>query len=172
LYEENVITRVNLEGSKEDWIVLSSDLPLLEAIASGGVPSEWTPLGPSTLDEVTFLAPLEIASARGRSKLLFDFDYIWEVYKPLELRRWGYYTLPVLYGDDLVARLDPKLDRKTGTLIVNGFWLEDDTPADDPAFADALGKGLARFAAFVGARQVDVTRIQPEKLQVHIQQFL
>jgi uncharacterized protein YcaQ len=172
MYEQNIITRVNLEGSKDDWIVLSSDVPLLEALASGQIPPEWTPLGPSTLDEVTFLAPLEIVSARGRSKLLFDFDYIWEVYKPLELRRWGYYTLPILYGDDLVARLDPKLDRKTGTLVINGFWLEDDAPAADPAFADALGKGLARFAAFVGARQVDVTRIQPQELQVHIQKFL
>ena len=172
LYEQNVFTKVNVEGSKEDWIALSSDIPLLETIASGEIPSDWTPLGPSTLDEVTFLAPLEIVSARGRAKEVFGFDYIWEVYKPLELRRWGYYTLPILYGDNLVARLDPKLERKTGTLKINGFWLEDNAPAGDPAFADALGKGLARFAAFVGARQVDVTSIQPQKLQDHIQKFL
>ncbi|PKN93255.1 MAG: hypothetical protein CVU44_10200 [Chloroflexi bacterium HGW-Chloroflexi-6] len=172
LYEQNVFTKVNVEGSKEDWIALSSDIALLETIANGEIPSAWTPLGPSTLDEVTFLAPLEIVSARGRAKDVFNFDYIWEVYKPLELRRWGYYTLPILYGDNLVARLDPKLERKTGTLKINGFWLEDEAPAGDPAFADALGKGLARFAAFVGARQVDVSLIQPQKLQVHIQKFL
>jgi uncharacterized protein YcaQ len=172
LYEQNVITPMNVEGSKESWIALSSDVPLLEALEAGSIPPAWTPLGPSTLDEVTFLAPLEIVSARGRAKQLFDFDYIWEVYKPLEQRRWGYYTLPILYGDDLVARLDPKLDRKTGTLHINGFWLEEDAPADDPAFADALGKGLARFASFVGARQVDIDIIQPEKLQIHIQKFL
>ncbi len=172
LYEQNVFTKVNVEGSKEDWVALSSDIPLLETIASGEIPSAWTPLGPSTLDEVTFLAPLEIVSARGRAKDVFNFDYIWEVYKPLELRRWGYYTLPILYGDNLVARLDPKLERKTGTLKINGFWLEDNAPASDPAFADALGKGLARFAAFVGAHQTDVTAVQPQKLQVHIQKFL
>lgn len=172
LYEQGVYTKVQVEGSKDDWIALSSDVPLLEALASDQIPPEWTPLGPSTLDEVTFLAPLEIVSARGRAKEVFGFDYIWEVYKPLELRRWGYYTLPILYGNDLVARLDPKLDRKTGTLIINGFWLEDDAPADDPAFADALGKGLARFASFVGARQTDLTAIQPQKLQDHIQKFL
>jgi hypothetical protein len=78
----------------------------------------------------------------------------------------------MLYGDDLVARLDPKLDRKTGTLVINGFWLEDDAPADDPAFADALGKGLARFAAFVGAQQVNVEAVQPEKLRTHLQKFI
>lgn len=172
LYEQNVFTKVNVEGSKEDWIALSSDIPLLETIANGEIPSAWTPLGPSTLDEVTFLAPLEIVSARGRAKEVFGFDYIWEVYKPLELRRWGYYTLPILYGDNLVARLDPKLERKTGTLKINGFWLEDNAPASDPAFADALGKGLARFAAFVGARQTDVTAVQPQKLQDHVQKFL
>jgi len=172
LHEQGVYTKVQVEGSKEAWIALSSDLPLLESLASEKMPQEWTPLGPSTLDEVTFLAPLEIVSARGRAREVFDFDYIWEVYKPLEQRRWGYYTLPILYGDDLVARLDPKLDRKTGTLKINGFWLEDDAPADDPTFADALGKGLARFAAFVGARQVDVTAIQPDKLKNHIQKFL
>ncbi len=172
LYEQGVYTKVQVEESKIDWIALSSDLPLLEALASEKMPPEWTPLGPSTLDEVTFLAPLEIVSARGRAREVFDFDYIWEVYKPLEQRRWGYYTLPILYGDDLVARLDPKLDRKTGTLKTNGFWLEEDAPAEDPAFADALGKGLARFAAFVGARQVDVTAIQPDNLKNHIQKFL
>lgn len=172
LYEQNLITRVKLEGSKDDWIVLSSDLPLLETLENGQIPPQWTPLGPSTLDEMTFLAPLEIVSARGRAKQLFGFDYIWEVYKPLEQRRWGYYTLPILYGDDLVARLDPKLDRKTSTLIINGFWLEEDAPADDPAFADAFGKGLARFASFVGAHQVNVDAIQPLKLRFHIQKFL
>ncbi len=172
LYEQGVYTKAQVEGSKEDWIALSCDLPLLEALERGELPPEWTPLGPSTLDEVTFLAPLEIVSARGRAREVFGFDYIWEVYKPLEQRRWGYYTLPILYGDDLVARLGPKLDRKTGTLKINGFWLEKEATADDPAFADALGKGLARFAAFIGARQVDVTAIQPQKLQVHIQKFL
>jgi uncharacterized protein YcaQ len=116
LYEQNIITPVQIEGSKERWIVLEKDLPLLEMLAEGKTPSEWQPLGPSTQDEVTFFAPLEIVSARGRAKQVFGFEYIWEVYKPVEQRRWGYYVLPILYGDDLVARLDPKLDRKTMTL--------------------------------------------------------
>jgi hypothetical protein len=172
LYEQNIIAPVQIEGSKEQWIALTKDLPLLETLESGKTPSEWEPLGPSTQDEVTLLAPLEIVSARGRARQVFGFEYIWEVYKPVEQRRWGYYVLPVLYGDDLVARLDPKLDRKTMTLQVNGFWLEDDAPAADPAFADALGKGLARFANFVEAKQVDIDSIAPKKLQNHIQKFL
>jgi uncharacterized protein len=172
LYEQNVIAPVSIEGSKERWIVLVDDLPTLETLETGKIPSEWQPLDASTQDEVTFLAPLEIVSARGRAKEVFGFEYIWEVYKPVEQRRWGYYVLPVLYGDDLVARLDPKLDRKTMTLQVNGFWLEDAAPVADPAFADALGKGLARFANFVEAKKVDIESIAPKKLQVHIQKFI
>ena len=105
-----------------------------------------------------------MVSARGRAKQVFDFEYLWEVYKPVHQRRWGYYTLPILYGDDLVARLDPKLDRKTNTLHILGFWLEDDAPKDE-AFANALGRGLARFAKFVGAQRVEMDAIQPRRLQ-------
>ena len=172
LYEKGLITSVKIEGSKERWITLTEDLPFLEVLEAGNIPSDWKPLGPTTQDEVIFLAPLEIVSARGRAKQVFDFEYIWEVYKPIEQRRWGYYVLPVLYGDDLFARLDPKLDRKTMTLQINGFWLEEDAPIDDPAFANALGKGLARFASFVEARHVNIEAIVPSKLQKHIQKYI
>ena len=172
LYEEKVISPVSIEGSKERWIVLDRDLPLLEELDAGRIPSGWQMLGPSTQDEVTFVAPLEIVSARKRANQVFDFEYIWEVYKPLVQRRWGYYVLPILYGDDLVARLDPKLDRKTMTLHIKGFWLEDDAPVSDPNFADALGKGLARFAKFVEAKTVDIDAIKPKKLQNHLQKFV
>jgi len=172
LYEQKVITPVQIEGSKERWIVLTEDLPHLETLEAGKVPSAWTPLGPGTQDEVTFVAPLEIVSVRGRAKQVFDFEYIWEVYKPVVQRRWGYYVLPILYGDDLVARLDPKLDRKTMTLHINGFWLEEDAPVNEPAFADALGKGLARFASFVEARQVEMDAIAPRKLREHVRKII
>ncbi len=171
LYEQDVIVPIKIGGQKEPYIALASDLPLLEELDAGRVPLAWQPLGPSTQDEVTFVAPLEIVSARGRANEMFGFEYIWEVYKPVEKRRWGYYVLPILYGDDLVARLDPKLDRKTMTLEIKGFWLEDDTPVDDPAFADALGRGLARFANFVDAKKVDIKAIAPPKLRDHLKAF-
>ena len=151
--------------------MLESDLPYLEALESGQIPSEWMAQGPTTQQEVTFLAPLEIVSARGRAKQLFGFEYIWEVYKPVEQRRWGYYTLPILYEDNLAARIDLKLERKTGTLQVKGFWLEDEASAADAEFADAFGKGLARFARFVRASEVDVSLLQPQKLRDHIRKL-
>jgi len=172
MYEQQIIEPIHIEGSKERWIVLAEDLPQLEALESGKVPPAWAPLGPDTQDEVTLLAPLEIVSARGRAKQVFDFEYIWEVYKPVNKRRWGYYVLPILYGDDLVARLDPKLDRGNMTLYINGFWLEDDTLVNDPSFADALGKGLDRFVSFVGALEVNLDAIKPKKLQSHLRGHL
>ena len=172
LYEQKVIAPVRIEGSKENWIILSEDLPALETLEAGKVPSAWTPLGSSTQDEVTFVAPLEIVSARGRAKQVFDFEYIWEVYKPVEQRRWGYYVLPILYGDRLVGRLDPKLDRKSITLHINGFWLEEDAPVNEPAFADALGKGLAHFASFVEAQQIKIEAIVPRKLRDHVRKYI
>mgnify|MGYP003353350968 CR=1 FL=1 len=87
-------------------------------------------------------------NTRSESEI-FNFEYVWEVYKPVEQRRWGYYTLPVLFGDNLVARLYPRLDRKNSTLQICGFWLEDETSANDIVFANALRNGLQRFATFV-----------------------
>ena len=171
LIEQGVVARVRVENSKDSYLYLNSDQPHLSELEAGRIPKKWKPAGPSTQEEVTFLAPLEIVSARGRSKKVFDFEYLWEVYKPAHLRRWGYYTLPILYGDDLVARLDPKLDRKTNTLHVLGFWLEDDAPKDE-AFASALAKGLRRFADMIDAKKFDLSGIKPIKLRSYLKKEL
>jgi len=86
-------------------------------------------------------------------------------FRRLSQRRWGYYTLPILYGDDLVARLDPKLERDSMTLEIKGFWFEDDAPANDPTFCAALAQGLIRFANFLQAKQINITVIRPLKLR-------
>ena len=170
LIEVGIVSRARVEGSRDDHLFLKEDQFRLSELEAGRIPKDWNPLGASTEEEVTFLAPLDIVSARGRAKKIFDFEYLWEVYKPVHQRRWGYYVLPILYGDDLVARLDPKLDRQTNTLHVLGFWLEDDAPKD-AAFADALGRGLARFAQFVGAQKVDVSGIAQRKLRAAVARF-
>jgi uncharacterized protein YcaQ len=167
LIEQGIASRVRVEGLKDGYLVLNNDQPLLSDLEAGRIPKGWKSLGSSTEEEVTFLAPLEMVSARGRSKKVFDFEYLWEVYKPVHQRRWGYYTLPILYGDDLVARLDPKLDRKTNTLHILGFWLEEDAPKDE-TFANALGCGLARFAKLVNAERVELDAIQPRRLRAQV----
>jgi uncharacterized protein YcaQ len=167
LIEAGNVSRVRVEGFGENFLVLKEDQAHLSALEAGKIPKAWKPRGVTTAEEVTFLAPLEIVSARGRAKKVFDFDYVWEVYKPAHQRRWGYYTLPILYGDDLVARLDPKLDRTTNTLHVLGFWLEDDAPKD-ATFADALANGLKRFADMIGAEKIDLGGVKHSKLRAHL----
>jgi uncharacterized protein len=168
LVEQSQVVPIQVEGSKERWLTLHTNLPLVESLESGHIPPPWQPCL-TTGEEVVFLAPLDIVSARGRAAWLFDFEYIWEVYKPAAQRRWGYYTLPILYGDRLVARLDPRLERDTNTLVINGFWLEGDAPQDSPEFAGALARGLARFAAFLKAQRVQIAAIAPQALRERVQ---
>lgn len=159
LVEQGLATPVTVEGQHGAHYVLTEDLPALDAIANGGVPAAWTPLDTTTDDEVTFLSPLDVVSAGGRAAALFDFEYLWEVYKPPARRRWGYYTLPILWGDRLVARIDPKLDRERNVLCINGFWLEDEATGADPAFVSALARGMWRFAGFLGAESVEADEV-------------
>ncbi len=153
------IIEVQVEGWKAVHYALGSDAAVLHDVSAGRVPKAWTPLEMSTTEEVVFLAPLDHVCARGRAKVLFGFDYVWEVYKPLPQRKFGYYTLPILWGDRLVARFDSKLDRTTNTFVVLGLWLEDGAQGLDEAFAEALACGFARFVKFLGASKLDATAI-------------
>lgn len=165
LLEEADLIEVQVEGWKQPQCALASDAKLIADLAAGRVPKAWKPLEASTEQEVSFLAPLDPVSARGRAKLLFGFDYVWEVYKPEDKRKYGYYTLPVLWGDQLVARFDSKLDRTTNTFVILGLWLENPKLAKDEQFTEALVAGFARFKQFLGASRVDAKAVQPAALR-------
>jgi uncharacterized protein YcaQ len=166
LLADGDLIEVQVEGWKQTHYALGSDAQALNDLNAGRIPESWTPLERSTTEEVVFLAPLDPVSARGRSKVLFGFDYVWEVYKPEHLRKFGYYTLPILWGDRLVGRFDSKLDRATQTFVILGLWLEDETLGTDEAFAEALACGLARFVTFLGARQLDAQNIREPLLRL------
>ncbi len=156
---------VKVEGWKEVHLALGSDLKPLRDLSAGRVPKAWNPLETNTNEEVVFLSPLDPVSARGRAKVLFGFDYIWEVYKPVHQRKFGYYTLPILWDDRLVARFDSKLDRNTNTFVILGFWLEDKALCKDEAFAEALARGFKRFITFLGASKLDAKAIHEPLLR-------
>ncbi|HYF78664.1 MAG TPA: crosslink repair DNA glycosylase YcaQ family protein [Symbiobacteriaceae bacterium] len=165
LLADGEIIEVQVEGWKAVHYALSSDAEALKDLSAGRVPKAWAPLETTTADEVLFLAPLDQVSARGRAKVLFGFDYVWEVYKPEHQRKFGYYTLPILWGDRLVARFDSKLDRSTNTFVILGFWLEDQALGKDEAFAEALSRGFARFVTFLGAKKLDAKAIREPMLR-------
>jgi uncharacterized protein len=166
------IIEVQVEGWRAVHYALGSDGRTLRDLSAGRIPKAWTPLEKTTTEEIVFLAPLDPVSARGRARVLFGFDYIWEVYKPLHLRKFGYYTLPILWGDRLVARFDSKLDRATNTFVILGFWLEDKALGKDEAFAEALARGFARFVTFLGASRMEAKAIREPLLRRRASSFI
>ena len=165
LLESGELVSVEVEGWRGTHFVLGSDARLLEEVSGGRTPAVWAPLETTTGQEVTFLSPLDPVSARGRAKALFDFEYVWEIYKPAHQMRSGRYTMPILWSDQLVGRLDAKLDRKANTLVVNGIWLEDAATGKSVEFRKALGAGVRRMMVFLGAEHVDATAVTDRRMR-------
>jgi uncharacterized protein len=153
LEAEGCIVPVSVEGVRGDRFVVADDLPLLDQarreVGRGEPPGGSAP-------GVAFLAPLDpLAWDREFLRTCFGFDYIWEVYVPAAKRRWGYYVLPILFGDRLVGRIEPRLERASPDLRILGIWFEKDfSPMEAPDFIAALRDALEAYRSFVGARRV------------------
>jgi uncharacterized protein YcaQ len=97
-------------------------------------------------DRVTVLSPFDrLIHDRDRAEALFDFRYRLEMYVPKAKREYGYYVLPILHGDRLVGRVEPRFDRKTRTLEVLGAWGD----------TSRLDEALTELARFLGALAVE-----------------
>jgi hypothetical protein len=128
----------------QTFFLRNDDLPTLEKVSRGRQPNA----------KAAFIAPLDnLMWDRKTIRKLFGFDYVWEVYKPVVQRKYGYYVLPVLYGDRFVARVDAKLDRKTGELMVNNWWWEDGVEPDE-AMAKALSECLGEFGGYLDSKKI------------------
>ena len=109
---------VEVEGTKKEWRLDP------EATADG------------FRGRTAILSPFDrLIHDRARALQLFGFDYTLEMYKPQSQRRWGYFALPVLYGDALVGKVDAIADRKTSALRVNAIH-------EDLPFTSAMTKAV------------------------------
>lgn len=94
---------------------------------------------------ITFLSPFDnVVINRRRTQHLFDFDYLIECYVPQAKRTYGYFCLPILFGDQLIGRLDAKADRKNTSLIVKNLVIDD--PEKDADAVPLLANALQQFA--------------------------
>jgi uncharacterized protein YcaQ len=144
LVELGALVAVEVEGLRGKRFVLPDELELLQA-------------PPDPTASVAFVAPFDaLLWDTDLLASLFEFDYVWEGFFPPAKRRWGRYVLPILFGDRLVGRIEPQIDRAGGRVNVIGAWWEDGfDPGRADGFVDAMDEALRAYLRFAGAERVD-----------------
>jgi uncharacterized protein len=128
-----------------------------------GQPGEWYAhadvLARSFRPRTVLLSPFDdLVSDRDRTERLFGFRFRLEIYVPKAQREYGYFVLPILHGDRLIGRIDPRLDRTTGVLEINAVHAEPDAPANA---GRAVGRAIRELATWLGASDVRFGRRPP-----------
>jgi uncharacterized protein YcaQ len=144
LVDTGALVPVEVENVRGKRFVLSEEIGLLDR------PPEPAP-------SVAFLPPFDaLVWDRDLLGSLFEFDYVWELFIPPEKRRWGWYVLPMLFGDRLVGRIEPRIDRTGGKVQVLGLWWENGfAPARVEGFVDAMRDALRAYLRFGSATRIE-----------------
>ena len=145
LEADSMIRRVNVQGfrGREARYVHEKDLPLLESLKTEGLEPR-----------VSLLPPFDnLVCSQARTKRVFDFGYVREQFLPEEKRRFGTYVLPILWGDRLIGRIDPRLDKQRGRLMINSVHAEMGAPSDREV-SSKIAERIQDLAEFLGAREV------------------
>lgn len=136
LVREGVALPARIEGFAGEWFAHAE---MLER--------PWKP-------RTVVLSPFDdLVSDRDHTETMFDFHFRLEIYVPKAKRRWGYFVLPILHGDRLIGRVDPRFDREARVLHLNAVHAEEGTKASDGA---AAGRAVRELADWLGAREVVV----------------
>ena len=127
LEKQDRLMPVEVEGWDVPGYIHPANRKQVEAAAKGEIPRSKT----------TFLSPFDpLVWDRARALELFNFDYKIEVYTPAPKRKYGYFTLPILYNNALIGRIDPKAHRKEGVFEVKALHLEPGVRVDDAMVAE------------------------------------
>ncbi len=144
LLNEEKIIEIQVDNIKDIFYCHSEDMSLIEAVLQNPV------LEP----RCEFIAPLDpFIWDRKLIKLLFDFDYKWEIYTPDSKRQYGAYVLPILYGEKFIGRIEMLCDRKNKDLIIKNIWYENNTTLDENIIT-MIDKCIRRFAEFNGCIKI------------------
>ena len=115
---------------------------------------------------VRFLSPFDnLPIQRKRLNWLFDFDYVVEIYVPMEKRKYGYFVLPILWGDRLIGRMDAKANRAERQLVIHNLVFEP-TFQDFEAVKSALGSALNDFTRFQECDQWKISQVEPKAFKI------
>ncbi len=147
------LVQVEVEGVRGKRLVLPGELALLEAPPEPGA-------------SVAFVAPFDpLLWDTALLARLFDFEHVWEGFFPPGRRRFGYYVLPILFGDRFVGRIEPRIDREQGRVEVLGLWWEDGfVPRRAGTFVEAMRDALRAYLRFAGADRIEwAPRLASEK---------
>jgi len=144
LVADGELVPVTVEGVRGKRFVLRDEVELLDA------PPEPPPA-------VAFIPPFDpVVWDRPFLGSVFDFDYVWELFFPPEKRRFGWYSLPILFRDRLVGRIEPRIDRDANAVEIIGLWWEEGfKPGRADGFVAAMREALAAYQAFAGADKLD-----------------
>lgn len=116
-------------------------------------------------NQVLLLSPFDnLIIQRDRIKNLFGFDYTLECYVTPKKRKFGYFVLPILWGDEFVGRLDPKVDRKRKTLMIKSLIFEPGFSAFDD-FLQVFKEKLWKFARFNSCERIEFEKVSPEQVR-------
>jgi uncharacterized protein YcaQ len=157
LIDEGLLTPVRVEGLKTHRFIMSDEVVLLDQ-AEREIATDQPPNGQAP--GVAFLGPLDpLVWDRQLLRPLFGFDYVWEVYVPAAKRRWGYYVLPIWFGDRFVGRIEPRIDRQAKALRILGLWWEDGfDPLAEAGFVEAFAGALEAHRRFGNVRTIRLPR--------------
>jgi uncharacterized protein YcaQ len=127
---------------------------------------------PQCPKSLQILSPFDhLVIFRRRLKELFDFDYRLECYTPAARRKYGYFSLPILWGEQFVGRMDSKADRRSATFIVRQLTFEPGVDAFDDLLP-ILAERLRAFAAFNGCEGFVVEGTEPPKARAPLEREL
>ncbi len=143
------ILPVPVEGIKTQFYYRSEDDPLMQDVLAERVDRK---------PRLEFLAPLDpLLWDKAMIAALWDFRYSWEIYTPASKRKYGYYTLPVLWGERFIGRIEAVADYKDSTLRVKSIWFESGIRLTKTIQA-SIDRALTRFSRFNDCTTVEIMK--------------